>query len=56
MEPNRTAITGSKERGIRTTRVFKRVNGHWRQMHHHGSFDDPNLLKNYQAAVLGRNG
>jgi len=30
---------------IRTTCVFKRLNGRWRQTHHHGSFDDPKLLQ-----------
>jgi ketosteroid isomerase-like protein len=36
---------------IRTTRIFKRVGGRWRQVHHHGSIDDPELLKAYQLAV-----
>src|SRR5512132_1721691 len=38
---------------IRTTRLFRRMDGRWRQMHHHGSIDDPRLLDRYQAAVLG---
>lgn len=38
---------------IRTTRIFKRINGRWKQVHHHGSIDDPRLLAKYQAAVLG---
>jgi ketosteroid isomerase-like protein len=37
---------------IRTTRVFRRVNGIWNQVHHHGSIDDPQLLERYQKAVL----
>jgi ketosteroid isomerase-like protein len=37
---------------IRTSRVFQRVGGSWKQVHHHGSIDDPELLKRYQAAVL----
>lgn len=37
---------------IRTTRVFRRVGGTWRQVHHHGSIDDPALLRAYQEAVL----
>jgi len=37
---------------IRTTRVFRRVNGIWKQVHHHGSIDDPQLLERYQKAVL----
>lgn len=36
---------------IRTTRVFHRVAGGWRQLHHHGSIDDPELLARYQALV-----
>jgi len=36
---------------IRTTRVFRKMDGEWRQVHHHGSIDDPNLLAAYQDAV-----
>jgi ketosteroid isomerase-like protein len=36
---------------IRTTRVFRRMDGEWRQVHHHGSIDDPDLLAAYQRAV-----
>jgi quercetin dioxygenase-like cupin family protein/ketosteroid isomerase-like protein len=37
---------------IRTTRVFRRVDsGHWKQIHHHGSFEDPPLLAEYQNAL-----
>jgi ketosteroid isomerase-like protein len=36
---------------IRTTRVFRRIDGAWRQVHHHGSIDDPELLRAYQQAV-----
>jgi ketosteroid isomerase-like protein len=37
---------------IRTTRLFRRdESGRWRQIHHHGSIDDPDLLARYQAAV-----
>jgi ketosteroid isomerase-like protein len=39
---------------IRTSRIFRRVEGAWRQVHHHGSIDDPELLAHYQHAVLGR--
>jgi ketosteroid isomerase-like protein len=38
---------------IRTTRVFRRQDGAWRQVHHHGSIDDPELLRAYQRAVRG---
>lgn len=36
---------------IRTSRIFRRANGRWRQTHHHGSIDDPRLLDAYQQAV-----
>jgi ketosteroid isomerase-like protein len=40
------------EMRIRTTRVFRFNGRRWRQVHHHGSVDDPQLLKTYQTAVL----
>lgn len=36
---------------IRTTRIFKKINGVWKQIHHHGSIDEPELLKKYQTAL-----
>ena len=37
---------------IRTSRVFSyRPEVGWRQIHHHGSIDDPRLLQAYQDAV-----
>jgi ketosteroid isomerase-like protein len=36
---------------IRTSRLFRRIEGAWRQVHHHGSFEDPALLAAYQEAV-----
>jgi ketosteroid isomerase-like protein len=36
---------------IRTTRVFRQIDGEWHQVHHHGSIDDPGLLAAYQTAV-----
>jgi ketosteroid isomerase-like protein len=36
---------------IRTSRIYKLVDGQWRQVHHHGSIDDPDLLARYQSAV-----
>jgi len=36
---------------IRTTRIFHRVGGRWRQVHHHGSIEDPALLGAYRQAV-----
>lgn len=39
---------------IRTTRIFQKIDDFWRQVHHHGSIKDPQLLENYQSAVIGR--
>ena len=36
---------------IRTSRIFRLVDGRWRQVHHHGSIEEPALLKEYQTAV-----
>jgi ketosteroid isomerase-like protein len=36
---------------IRTSRVYQRLDGRWRQVHHHGSIDDPVLLARYQAVI-----
>lgn len=36
---------------IRTTRIFRLLAGQWRQVHHHGSIDNPELLARYQEAV-----
>jgi len=36
---------------IRTTRVFRYDGERWRQTHHHGSIDDPQLLAAYQSLV-----
>lgn len=38
---------------IRTSRIFRLIDGQWRQVHHHGSIDDPELLARYQSAVKG---
>ncbi len=38
---------------IRTTRIYRGVGGRWRQVHHHGSIDDPGMLAAYQAAIPG---
>jgi limonene-1,2-epoxide hydrolase len=40
-----------KELNIRTTRIFQLIGGRWRQMHHHGSIDDAQLLAEYQSSV-----
>jgi ketosteroid isomerase-like protein len=42
------------ELAIRTSRIYRKVQGKWRQLHHHGSIDDPALLAEYQSAVRGR--
>jgi hypothetical protein len=39
------------ELAIRTSRLYRRIDGAWRQVHHHGSFDDPDLLAAYSEAV-----
>jgi ketosteroid isomerase-like protein len=36
---------------IRTTRIFQLMDGQWRQVHHHGSIEEPELLAHYQQAV-----
>ena len=36
---------------IRTSRIFQLSDGQWRQVHHHGSIEDPELLARYQRAV-----
>jgi ketosteroid isomerase-like protein len=40
---------------IRTSRFFRRHEaGRWRQVHHHGSMDEPDLLASYQRLIRGR--
>jgi ketosteroid isomerase-like protein len=39
---------------IRTSRIFRKHQGRWRQVHHHGSIEDASLLARYQYAVLGK--
>ena len=36
---------------IRTSRIYRLIDRQWRQVHHHGSIDDPELLTRYQKAV-----
>lgn len=38
---------------IRTSRIFQKLGGRWRQVHHHGSIEAPQLLGKYQSAVMG---
>jgi ketosteroid isomerase-like protein len=37
---------------IRTSRIFRSIDGRWCQVHHHGSIDEPELLARYQNAVM----
>jgi len=37
---------------IRTSRIYRREQSLWKQVHHHGSMDDPTLLTQYQNIVL----
>ncbi|MDH5228975.1 MAG: nuclear transport factor 2 family protein [Gammaproteobacteria bacterium] len=37
---------------IRTSRVFFKIESQWRQVHHHGSIDNAELLANYQKFVV----
>ena len=39
------------ELSIRTSRVYKLVDGLYKQVHHHGSIEDPALLDSYQTLV-----
>ena len=36
---------------IRTTRIYCKEGGLWKQLHHHGSIDNAELLRRYQAVV-----
>jgi len=37
---------------IRTSRIYQKTNHQWKQIHHHGSIDQADLLASYQSAVL----
>lgn len=39
---------------IRTSRIYVRNEGKFRQLHHHGSIEQPELLARYQKAVQGK--
>lgn len=39
---------------IRTSRIFQKIDGQWRQVHHHGSIEDPALLDRYQRSVVAQ--
>ena len=36
---------------IRTSRVYKLIDGKYKQVHHHGSIENPALLKSYQELL-----
>ena len=42
------------ELAIRTSRIYRKLDGCWQQLHHHGSIEQPELLKSYQAAVVNK--
>ncbi|TIN69223.1 MAG: hypothetical protein E5Y30_20265 [Mesorhizobium sp.] len=48
----RTA-TETLDVAFRTTRWFVRKQGGWRQLHHHGSVEDPQMLAAYQKLIFG---
>ena len=39
---------------IRTTRVYIKEESSYKQVHHHGSIDDADLLKKYQEVILSK--
>ena len=43
------------ELAIRTSRIYQHVQGEWKQVHHHGSIENPKLLQQYQNLVLNQN-
>ena len=45
---------GTLDLRIRTTRIFKLEGAVWRQHLHHGSIDEPLLLKEYQKIILNK--
>jgi hypothetical protein len=48
---NITTANSSLDLKIRTSRVYKRIDGVYKQVHHHGSIEYPELLKKYQDLV-----
>ncbi|MDF1631291.1 nuclear transport factor 2 family protein [Mycoplana sp. MJR14] len=51
-----TCITADDklEIAFRTTRWFIRQDDAWRQLHHHGSVEDADMLREYQRLIFGR--
>lgn len=50
----RTADRGQIDLAIRTSRIYQLLEGQWRQIHHHGSIDNPDLLAQYQKWLAGQ--
>ena len=45
-------IDGQKlDLAIRTSRIYKLIDGIYKQVHHHGSIETPDLLREYQELV-----
>lgn len=42
------------ELAIRTSRIYTLYENKWKQIHHHGSMDNPELLSKYQTILLGK--
>jgi hypothetical protein len=42
------------ELAIRTSRMYRLDGNQWKQIHHHGSMDNPQLLNIYQSTLLGK--
>jgi hypothetical protein len=40
------------ELAIRTSRIYTLHKAEWKQIHHHGSMDNPDLLAHYQKVLL----
>jgi len=40
------------ELAIRTSRIYRKSAAGWQQLHHHGSIEKPELLSQYQNAVM----
>jgi len=43
--------SGAFDLAFRTTRIYRLLDHHWRQVHHHGSMEDPALLDRYQSTL-----
>ncbi|OWV98949.1 hypothetical protein ATY81_26690 [Rhizobium sp. R72] len=48
------AADGKLDIAFRTTRWFVRQGDSWRQLHHHGSVEDADMLRDYQRLIFGR--